>query len=373
MIRPSRRARLSSMSSQTLFRNHASAPGPHAHQQERSQLDRNGFWTMLKRFVLCAIAVDVGLFGLFRYFNAPVLAWSSIAGIAINVFAYGLLDRRINKSAVALIGIGVFAHATLGTLEIGWDSGFHYYLLMFILGIAVRPSRSLSTVLVAALLGYYLALNLASYAFGPLVRLADFAITTVLWINIAIVFSVCFYLARFYLARVVDAERRLRFMATRDPLTGLSNRRHLLSIAKQEIGRIQRTHAPLSVVMADIDFFKRINDDYGHEAGDRVLAHAGRLFQQMFRESDVVSRWGGEEFLVLLPNTDMQAARPIVERLRNVVADTIIHNGTQPIRFTMSFGLATYGQAESIMRTIARADQALYRSKTNGRNRVSSS
>ena len=177
--------------------------------------------------------------------------------------------------------------------------------------------------------------------------------------------------------RVLKQQRaELETLATRDPLTGLLNRREFLHQAEQECARARRDHSPLSLLMVDLDHFKTVNDRFGHPVGDAVLRHVAHLMTQSVRQTDRVARFGGEEFVVLLPNTDAASAHVLAEKLRR----TLMHTptpcpppGSGPdIPITTSIGLVCQpaGQSHTLDRLMARADQALYRAKTQGRNRV---
>lgn len=176
--------------------------------------------------------------------------------------------------------------------------------------------------------------------------------------------------ARFYYATVRRAERKLVELATRDSLTGLSNRRNFLALAKQEMARARRSGEPIALIIADIDFFKQINDERGHYAGDHVIAHAAELMLRVCRSPDIVARWGGEEFLLLLPATTPDAATALAERIRHSHAETEGEHAGAKIKYSLSLGVAALALDESINHAIARADQAMYQSKAAGRNRV---
>lgn len=172
----------------------------------------------------------------------------------------------------------------------------------------------------------------------------------------------------------VDRQRkRLKLLATTDGLTGLSNRRELLEHGERELLRAQRYGRPFSLMLIDIDHFKKVNDQFGHASGDRVLKGMARCGQASLRESDLFGRFGGEEFLALLPETDWSGAATLAERLRQGAGQCT--DGTcdqgQAIPFTVSIGVAVRGSVdESLDAMIARADAALYRAKAAGRNRV---
>ena len=163
--------------------------------------------------------------------------------------------------------------------------------------------------------------------------------------------------------------------ATLDALTNLNNRRQFETRLGQEISIAKRQNNPLCAMMIDIDFFKRVNDTYGHAAGDEVLRTVAGIIKDTLRESDIPSRYGGEEFAVLLPFTKLEEARIVGERLRAAVESAPIPINqdsldAQTINVTISMGLAEYDKQETGEVLFERADKALYEAKTGGRNRV---
>lgn len=169
--------------------------------------------------------------------------------------------------------------------------------------------------------------------------------------------------------RAANAE--LQQLSSIDRLTGLNNRGHWEDAIKLEYARHARYGSQASLVMFDIDHFKHINDTYGHQVGDKVLRAIADLVRGLIRTVDIAGRYGGEEFAVLLPDTDRQGAALFAERLRKAVEeDQIIHEG-QPIRCTISLGVADLGSTVSeYKQLIEQADQAMYVSKKTGRNMV---
>jgi diguanylate cyclase (GGDEF)-like protein len=166
-------------------------------------------------------------------------------------------------------------------------------------------------------------------------------------------------------------EERLREMAVTDPLTGALNRRRFMELGQQEFHRIRRTGEPLSVLMLDIDHFKRVNDTRGHPAGDAVIKALANFAKQAVRALDTVARLGGEEFAALLPMTPQDAAAEVGERIRAIVAASPVAWEGVPIAFTVSIGAAQVTPATANFEALlANADQALYEAKHGGRNRV---
>ncbi len=155
-----------------------------------------------------------------------------------------------------------------------------------------------------------------------------------------------------------------------DPLTGLFNRRAFLEKIENEAIRFKRNQKPFSILFGDIDLFKKINDTYGHSAGDAILVNISSILNTEKREIDQVARWGGEEFLVLLPETNLKGAVLSGNKIRkSISAKPVIHEG-QEIHVTMSFGVSEYNGETPIEKTIDLADQRLYLAKNSGRNKV---
>ncbi len=162
-------------------------------------------------------------------------------------------------------------------------------------------------------------------------------------------------------------KRDLIDLATVDPLTRAFNRRKLAEVLAEETARARRYGTPLAVILFDVDHFKRVNDAYGHDAGDAVLAEMARLVMGILRESDRLARWGGEEFLVVAPGVGLGGGMELAERLRAAVAGQKFP-GVPGV--TASFGVSEYRPGEAVEPLVKRADAALYRAKEGGRNRV---
>ncbi len=157
----------------------------------------------------------------------------------------------------------------------------------------------------------------------------------------------------------------------RDPLTRALNRRFLSSILSREIGFANANHTPLSVLLLDVDHFKRINDTHGHPIGDEVLRQVAEAVTENVRPSDFVFRYGGEEFLIVLVETSLRQAATIAERMRQALATkAITASGLEPFHVTVSIGAAEHGGHPDENYLVKEADNALYRAKQNGRNRV---
>jgi diguanylate cyclase (GGDEF)-like protein len=167
------------------------------------------------------------------------------------------------------------------------------------------------------------------------------------------------------------AKEQAEALARTDMLTDLNNRRAFFEIGTQLLSQSMRFNHPLSVIMLDVDNFKHINDTYGHSIGDSVLLSLAQILRNMVREVDVVGRIGGEEFALILPETDISNAATFAERLRTSIANTSLGSAKGEIKMTASFGIASNANSDiSLDNLISKADEALYRAKQNGRNRI---
>ena len=168
-----------------------------------------------------------------------------------------------------------------------------------------------------------------------------------------------------------QAMAQLKLLATRDELTQIHNRRHMNELMALEARQHERSGAPMCVALLDIDLFKAINDRHGHAAGDKVLQHFARAAQEVLRSSDLLCRWGGEEFLVLFPDTPVDLAQVALERLHQRLAGEEIEALGPGRRLSFSAGLTAWVAGEALEATTERADQAMYAAKSAGRNRTS--
>ncbi|MCP4406537.1 MAG: sensor domain-containing diguanylate cyclase [Gammaproteobacteria bacterium] len=173
-------------------------------------------------------------------------------------------------------------------------------------------------------------------------------------------------------AKLAHANVKLQELAVIDFLTGIYNRRHFFDLAEKELARTRRYHRPLAIIMFDLDRFKQVNDQHGHLAGDQVLQSVVRRIRACVRVTDILGRYGGDEFVIMLPETPLYDAERIAERMHQTIAVQPIEVGETKIAVTISVGITSMDEVESISLTamIDRADQALYVAKQAGRNQI---
>jgi diguanylate cyclase (GGDEF)-like protein len=169
-------------------------------------------------------------------------------------------------------------------------------------------------------------------------------------------------------AELDGLNQKLRILAIHDQLTGLYNRRFIEDQLERQRELFVRHGNPCSIVLFDIDHFKQVNDSYGHAVGDDVLVAFSRRVEGLLRQGDTLGRYGGEEFMLVLPMTDLNAALHLAERVRNAMAASPVVGGSEPVTVTASFGVARIERGDTVDSWLLRADQALYRAKEQGRN-----
>jgi diguanylate cyclase (GGDEF)-like protein len=331
-----------------------------AHQQ--------AFCRVLLGTAVLAGFVHVGFMAMMAWAGVHSLVVGNVASVLTYVLMFQMARRGQVRWSLITGGIEVVAHAVVATWVIGWGSGFHYYILLTL------PILIMSTVIskIDKLVGgpLFFATMLALDAFSrqrvPEVIVPAPMLTTLHYFNLISCMAILVFMSVLYLFQIRRTEEQLRAMATTDPLTQLNNRRALMDVIQHEERRLQRDRQTLSFVMADIDHFKQINDTHGHEAGDQVLQKVSRALADGVREVDHLARWGGEEFLVVLPGTDEIEAAQVAERLRQAVGAL----GLKDRAVSMTFGVSEVRDHETAEHAISRADAALYEGKRSGRNRV---
>ncbi|MGA2506726.1 MAG: GGDEF domain-containing protein [Chitinispirillaceae bacterium] len=232
--------------------------------------------------------------------------------------------------------------------------------------------RVLIIIFIAAYLSYVIV-TVSSFS-GSERGLAHFIVPFVFFLGACFVYLVNNFALEtaIYIRRVADLELE----SIIDPLTGVYNRRYLDLMLKHEVKRSSRYNLPLSVIMLDIDHFKKVNDSYGHQAGDFVLASIGKLLLSAARTTDIVTRYGGEELMIIATNTPVSTAPVFAERLRKAVADSIMappgeSTRGEMVRVTVSIGVASFGPETNTVETLVKnVDDALREAKAKGRNTV---
>ena len=280
---------------------------------------------------------------------------------------------------MTFFGAVIVAAPTVLTLVTGWKTNFQWCLIVeilvlyFTLEIDHETKKKLFRVIsvdfvLLALLTHIIPNNLDFTKFWSIY----FHLVSAIFYAATIHIIAYFYSNKFNAAEenLRDTNEKLREMAATDTLTGLANRRNMTNKLTMLTYNYERTNAPFAVAIADIDFFKKINDTYGHEAGDYVLSSIAGIFKETMLGKGSVARWGGEEFLFVFENASGAQAKTILDGMRTQIEKTVFHHKDDDIHITLTIGVEDYSQITGIEATISKADTKLYQGKTSGRNQV---
>lgn len=334
------------------------------------------FHELMLRAARMAALVHLVFLGLFAWLEVQPMVWLNLLSILLYIGIVQLMPhRRWRVATQVAMGAEVLVHGLMAVLLVGWDSGFHIYLMLIppVLVMSTRLPPRPKVLATLAVVGVYLAADVTLRHAQPPWPLPAAALDALHLCNVSAAMGLLSVLAGLYFRLVLRAETRLRSMAATDPLTGLLNRRSLLEGVMHWRRTLPPTgEVPACVLLIDIDHFKRVNDEHGHEVGDQALSAVAAALRQGLREGDLLARWGGEEFLVLLPGLGVNAARMVAERLRALVLASPVRVGEGGVwlPLSVSVGLAPWRPAEDFDAAVALADAALYQAKGAGRNRV---
>ena len=320
-------------------------------------------WSVVLGNALLSAALAGFLVAVRRFHGLP-LQWVRALVPVLAIVVLMFIFQRNFAARVAVNGIGLAAQAgwvlwTLLCHQRRREEGVSRGALLMAGGLVLL----LLTVLIRGVVAVFFSFDLATILQGNLVQTLTFMVSFMVTLVISFGFV---FMAK---ERADAANVRL---AAQDALTGVANRRALMLALEHELASAARQRTALALLMIDIDHFKHVNDHYGHLAGDQVLRHVVGVVRQRLRAQDVLGRYGGEEFLLLLPGTDLAGAQQLAQQLCQAVQAAPTEWGGQQIAVTVSVGIAgvASGQSANWETLLQAADQALYRAKDNGRNRV---
>jgi len=291
-----------------------------------------------------------------------------------------ILNRKgWHSTAFIIFYCNVNIHAYISTYYLGWDAGFFHYILLLAPLTFLNSTWSLRfkivacTILTASFSNLFNDYHEQVYGqifidprFGHYLLYINTLTTVILYSAIGYYYSKA---ANESEQKLRTAQREAEWIAHTDALTHIANRRAMTKIIEQEVSRSKRQNSTFMVALADIDNFKALNDEYSHEYGDSVLINVASTIQKNIREHDQVARWGGEEFMILLPDTNADEGMKLIERLRQTIASTAhIYRGREYPGITMTFGLCQFNNNGNINDCIHHADRAMYRGKHQGKN-----
>ena len=333
--------------------------------------DKENFWKYGIISLWMALSAHIVFIYFFYINNVPEMDIFNDLSILIFIFCIYLVKRKYYKLATIIVYIEVILHAILSTYYVGIESGFYYYIFVLVIVSLLVKQESTKAHIIKSILfmAAFFFMEIAFSNIDPIyvIDVDTLLITRVLNIFGLLMFSIPFMY--YYISKDIETSKQMYSFATIDQLTNLYNRRYMDSIVEYEFSK--RDFTPLVLVLADIDFFKKINDTYGHHCGDEVLVEISKTLQNTIRHEDTISRWGGEEFLFFMPEASIENAKTLIARVQKNVADlSFTCDGVEDIKVTLTFVIAKREKGEEFDSALARADIALYDGKLAGRDCV---
>ena len=356
----------------------------------------NSFWKLitgeggvndqkiLEIYSVCIICVHAVMVFAFYYLGVWQLSLYNIIITAYYSYCNSVVSEGKVMRGYLLTFIEIILQMIITTFVIGWDSGFYFYVIAIIplyYYISIFTNKKSEHIFVpmfwsCVTLLILIATYAASSYFEPIVVLGRLQITGVFIFNVFLSFQLITWMSHFLILGyrsnmgiLEDKNILLGEEANVDPLTGLYNRRFMEASLESAYRDAEEGTAHMSLIMGDIDFFKKVNDTYGHECGDEALKLVAEILRGCVREGDTVCRWGGEEFLLLVVG-HRGIATGIAERIRARIENSVLEYGGKKIKFTITLGVSSFEKDLSLEELISRADANLYYGKNHGRNQV---
>ena len=329
-------------------------------------------FVIIDRLAYIGIAIHILLTGLFYWLGYINLSLLNIACTIAWVHGRSLNLQGRQPLAVLFLSIEVILHTIATVSTLGWESGFQYYLIgTLVFNILARRINVLEIFgLIAIFMGVFIGLRM--YTVTQNYVHDTWWLMDLVYYNNVLVSMIAMSLVAYYFKEASsDSETRIREIANTDHLTGLLTRRSMAEHVDNDLRSCLTNKQNSAVIMADIDFFKKINDTYGHATGDEVLKEVASRLKENLRHCDRVFRWGGEEFMLVLPNISIDNAKEVCEGLRSDIEAAIFNFDGIEFNVSMTFGVAQFNEDnDSIEEVIKQADKALYKGKESGRNCV---
>lgn len=335
-------------------------------------MESTRFQLFVRQALIIALSVHTIFLLLFVALNIPMLIIAQVTSIILYMLAIRFNRTSAFQAIATLIWIDLLGHALISSEVLGWQNGFHLYLLLlipvtFLYGSKPQTRRILLTELVVV---FYLLLDYHLYDKPAMIELSPMLSMLIRYLNVIVCFGCLSYQLHFYAACIRDSGHPPIDKPDTDRLTGLQNREAILSKIDEIFSSSALNRQHMSLIIADIDYFKMINEQYGHNIGDAALIYVAQILHDSIRHNDRASRWGGGEFLLLLPGGPLKSAEQIAERIQAKLHQLPLHKNGQTITISMTFGIAELLPGEDFNQCLIRADMALRNGKANGRNRI---
>ena len=338
--------------------------------------EENFYWNLGFYALILAGSVHFLFIFLFIFLDIPQLVFLNIISVGVYlycIFGIGLktLDRKDDSLIGWLVYVELLGHGVIATLYLGLESGFQYYIYSLVLipffistySLRVRILRVVVVIVVVVLLEIW------GHNSTPVITLKHEYLAYLHYMNLILFLLLSAVISYFYTISGNMYRDMLFKKSNSDHLTGLYNRRYVSELFKTGLFRRKDDHNTFALLLIDADHFKSVNDAYGHRGGDEVLVKLAQLLKENVRRSAIVSRWGGEEFLIVLEEIEEKELTEVAERLRSVVENTPMREENE-LYVTVTLGGAVFLGDEAFEEVFARADKALYQGKQNGRNQV---
>lgn len=340
--------------------------------------------TKMRALVIIAMAVHLLYMQLFTMCSVFPLVLYNLVILSLYILLFLAIKTKQSVVVYATTFGELVFNAIFSTFLVGWDSGFFLLIICvvpisFYVAFSTLKSRMrILLPLILTVLTYvmYVLLYRHMMRHSPAILIKAEGVPVLFMANTFVTFFLIGVVSFNFIIEMLDSTKALvtkneslGHVANVDPLTGLLNRRGMEVHLEETMNLAKQKGALFSIIMGDIDNFKRINDTYSHECGDRALIHVADIMKNAIRAGDAVGRWGGEEFLILVQgNGDI--ARMIGERIRQTIEDHSFMYKDTEIRFTMTFGVSAYVPGFAMTTIIKQADDKLYEGKTSGKNKV---
>jgi diguanylate cyclase (GGDEF)-like protein len=334
------------------------------------------YWQHILTIVRFAFAIHVVLFVVFLFVQVPVMFLGNAVSVLVYMWCFKAISRQRFQMAGMLMGVEIIAHAVLATWVLGWESNFYLFVFCVVpvVAFSFQRARALRVCLNVAIMLVVVGGFAGRRYMGRDAQISPTLMDIFGVLNAVAATGLLLRSAALSVSFSLQMQLNLFLTAHSDSLTSLYTRRRIMQRVRQ-LGA-QRHQQTVSVLILDIDHFKLINDTHGHDVGDVVLQRVAQAITASIRTTDMAARWGGEEFLVLMPGTTTADALAVAERvLARIRADagevTEMGDGlAQPLSVTATAAVATMAPGEAFRDALSRADQLLYEGKRAGRDRV---
>jgi len=347
--------------------------------QTQIQWKNERFFAVMSKFSVVQLFTFLLFTGVFAYLMDWKMVWASGISTLFWMIIY-LRYQKKHSRALFILGGGIsIIYTFFASFRFGWESGF-FFLALSVLPLSFLNVRlkKFTAVFVGLIIGGgVIGLYLYSWFTVPNIILDATILRWIFAANLVWAVLSLAVIGYFFEKRAGEIEsslllanKRLTSLASTDPVTNLANRRIMLSRIDQEKEKLDQTGEAFTLIMIDIDNFKEINDEYGHDAGDFILVNLANIINFIVRKQDQVARWGGDEFLVFLPETGTEGGRVVAEKIRARIITTPFIYHEMDIPVTVTLGVSMCNTNIGIGNCIRKADLALYTGKQAGKNRV---